>query len=105
MNETVSKYIKGCVTCALDKPSNKKLGLYMPLLVPSQPWESISMDFMGGLPMSRVGHDYLYDVVDEFSKMCILTPYMKHVTTEHTSHMFFTNVWVHFGLPTSIILD
>jgi hypothetical protein len=97
MNETISKYIKGCVMCATSKPSNIKLGLYMPLLVPSQPWESISMDFVGGLSMSRTGHDYLYVVVDRFSKMCILIPCKKQVTTEQTTHMFFANVWVHFG--------
>ena len=74
MNETFSKYVKGCVLCATSKPSNRKLGLYTPLSVPSHPWESVSMDFMGGLPMSRKGHDYLYAVVDRFSKMCILMP-------------------------------
>jgi hypothetical protein len=49
MNETISKYIKGCVMCATSKPSNRKLGLYMPLPLPSYPWENISMDFVGGL--------------------------------------------------------
>jgi hypothetical protein len=29
------------------------------------------MDFVGGLPMSKRGHDYLYVVVDMFNKMCI----------------------------------
>ena len=53
MNDMMSKYVKGCVMCA----SNRKLGLYTPLLVLSHPWESVSMDFVGGLPMSRKGHD------------------------------------------------
>jgi hypothetical protein len=35
MNETIAKYIKGCVMCSTSKPSNRKLGLYMPLPVPS----------------------------------------------------------------------
>lgn len=61
------------------------------------------MDFVGGFPLSRKGHDYLYVVVDRFSKMCILMPCKKQVIVEHTIHMFFQNVWVHFGLPTSII--
>ena len=87
--------------CSACKPTNRKLGLYTPLLVPSRPWESISMDFVGGLPMSKIGHDYLYVVVDRFSKMCILMPCKKHITAQ----FFFQYVWVHFGLPTSIILD
>ena len=105
MIESVSKYIKGCVMCSTSKPSNKKLGLYTPLLVPSRPWESISMNFVGGLHMSRKGHDYLYVVVDRFNKTCILMPCVKQVTAEKTAHIFFQNVWVHFGLPTSINPD
>jgi hypothetical protein len=105
MNETISKYVKGCVKCATSNPCNGNLGLYRPLPVPSQPWESISMDFVGGFPMSGIGHDYLYFVMDRFSKMCVLMPCKKQVTAEHTTHMLFANVWVHFGLPTSIISD
>jgi hypothetical protein len=53
MNESVSRYVRGCSLCTTSKPRNQKLGLYTPLLVPSRPWESISMDFVRGLPMSR----------------------------------------------------
>ena len=60
MDETISKYVKGCVMCATSKPSNKKLGLYTPLHVLYCLWGSVSMDFMGGFPMSNKGHDYLY---------------------------------------------
>jgi hypothetical protein len=37
--------------------------------------------------------------------MCILMPCKKQVTTEQMTQMFFQNVWVHFGLPKSIISD
>jgi hypothetical protein len=105
MKEIVTKYVKWCVMCSTCKPTNRKLGLYSPLPVPSHPWESISMDFLGGLPMSKRGYDYLYVVVDRFSNMCILMPCKKQITTEQTVNFFFQYVWVHFGLPTSIILD
>ena len=103
MNETVSRYVRGCTMCAKSKPNNTKLGLYTPLPVPSHPWESVSMDFVIGLPKSRKGHDYLYVVVDRFSKMCILIHCNKHIATEQTEKLFFEHVWVHFGLPTSIV--
>jgi len=32
--------------CAKSKPNNRKLGLYIPLPVPSHPWESVSMDLL-----------------------------------------------------------
>jgi hypothetical protein len=105
MKAIVSKYVKGCVMCSTCKPTNRKLGLYSPLLVPSHPWERISMDFVGGLPMTRGGHDYLYVVVDRFSKMCILMPCKMQITAKQTANLFFQHVWVHFGLPTSIVSD
>jgi len=103
MNETISRYVRRCAMCAKRKPSNRKLGLYTPLLVPSHRWESVSMDFVGGLPKSRKGHDYLYVIVDRFSKMCILVPCSKKITVEQTAKLFFEHVWVHFGLLNSII--
>ena len=63
------------------------------------------MDFVGGLPMSRKGHDYLYVVVDRFKKMCVLMAYKKTITAEQTANIFFQNVWIRFGLPTSIVSD
>jgi len=105
MLESVSRLIKGCSLCAISKPRNRKLGLYTPLLVPSRPWESVSIDFVGGRPLSKRGHDYLYVVVDRFSKMFILMPCKNRVIAEQTAKLFFHNVWVHFGLPTSIVSD
>jgi len=63
------------------------------------------MDFVGGLPLSRKGHDYLYVVVVRFSKMYILTPCKRKITAEKTTHLFFQNIWVHFGVPISIVND
>ncbi|GJY15488.1 transposable element [Tanacetum coccineum] len=59
MHQDVNNFIKGCVLCSTSKPANRKVGLYTPLPVPSRPWESISMDFLGGLPKTRKGNDYL----------------------------------------------
>jgi hypothetical protein len=103
MKAIVTKYVKGCVMCSTCKPTDRKLGLYSPLPVPSHPWESISMDFLGGLPITKGAHDYLYVVVDRFSKMCILMPCKKQITIKHTTNLFFQHVWVHYGLPTSIV--
>jgi len=74
LHEIVSRYIKGCTMCAKSKPNNRKLGLYTPPPVPSHPWESVSMEFVGGLTKFRKGHDYLYIIVENFNKMCILIP-------------------------------
>ena len=90
MLESVSRFIKGCSLCVVSKPSiNRKLGLYTPLHVPSRPWESVSMDFVGPLPFSKRGHDYLYAFVVTFSKMCILMPCKKKIIAEKITRLFF----------------
>jgi hypothetical protein len=89
MKEIVTKYVKQCVMFSTCKPTNRKLGLYSPLLVQYHPWESISMDFLGGLPMTKGGHDYLFSIVDRFNKMCILMPCKKHIIVEKTVNLFF----------------
>jgi len=40
-------------SCAISKSMIKKQGLYTYLPTPSQPWESISMDYLSGLPSTR----------------------------------------------------
>ncbi|GJR36291.1 transposon ty3-I gag-pol polyprotein [Tanacetum coccineum] len=67
--------------------------------------ESISMDFLGGLPKTLRGNDYLFVIVDRFSKMVVLIPCKKTVTKEEAARLFFENVWKIFGLPKSIISD
>ena len=37
------------------------------------------MDFVGGLPMTKKGHDYLFVIMDRFNKMYILIPWKKTI--------------------------
>lgn len=105
MQEDVVWLIRGCIICCIGKPSNRKQGLYHPLPIPTRPWDSISMDFVGGLPTTRKGHDYLFVVANRFSKMCILMPCKKTITGQVVANMFFEKLWVHFWIPSSIISE
>jgi hypothetical protein len=59
-----------CVMCSTSKPSNRNLGLYMPLPVPNKTMGEYLYGLVGGVPMTRQGHDYLFVIVDRFNKMC-----------------------------------
>jgi hypothetical protein len=61
------------------------------------------MDYMSGLPSTKWGNDCVFVVVDRFSKMAILVPYKKNITAEATAKFFFERVWVHFGIPQTIV--
>jgi hypothetical protein len=73
------------------------------LPTPNGYWESILMDYMSGLSYTKHGNDYVFVVVDRFSKMVILTACKKSTTTEATTNLFFECVCVHFKLPQTII--
>jgi hypothetical protein len=87
--QDIRKYIGSRTTSAIAKPTIKKQGLYTPLPIPEKPWESISVDYMSGLPSTKQGNDCVFMVVDRFSKMGILTSYKKNITATYTSKLFF----------------
>jgi len=89
LQQDVGKYIRSCTSCAIAKPSIKKQGLYTPFPTPSQPWESISMDYMLGLPSTKHNNDCVFVVIDRFSKMAIMAACKKNITAEATAKLFF----------------
>jgi hypothetical protein len=105
MQPQVEKFIRACALCSQSKPSNQKHGLYQPLSLPSQPWESNSMDFLSGLPTTQKKHDAIWVVVCRFRKMALFIPCTKTTTAVKTMELYFRHVRPHLGLPSSIILD
>jgi hypothetical protein len=89
LQHEVSKYIRSFIACAIAKPNTKKQGLYTPLPTPDSPWESISMDYMLGLPSTKRGNECVFVVVDHFSKMVILVACKKSIIIEATAKLFF----------------
>jgi hypothetical protein len=47
------------------------------------------MDYMSGLPTTKHGNDCVFVVVDQFSKMAILTACKKTIIAEATAKIFF----------------
>jgi hypothetical protein len=90
-------------TLLLNRPLRN--GHVTPLPTYDRPWESISMDYMSGLPSTKRGNDCVFVVIDHFSKMAILVAYKKSIKAEATANIFFERVWVHFGIPQTIVLD
>jgi transposase InsO family protein len=63
------------------------------------------MDYMLGLPSTKWGNDFVFVVVDLFSKMAILVSWKKSITAEATAKILFERVWVHFRIPQTIVSD
>jgi len=92
MQKKLAKFTHAYPLCSQSKPANHKFGLYQPFPIPSKPWESISMDFLSGLPPNlrkHDEHDAIWVVVCRFSKMAIFTPCTKTTSTSQTVDLYF----------------
>ena len=92
MQEKVARFIRGWMLCCTNNPSNKKKELFHPLPVPTHPWESIPMYFMGGLLITMKGHDYMFMIIDKFRNMCVMIPYKNTINKQEASKLFFGQV-------------
>ena len=85
-------------------PRHHPYGLLEPLPLPSKSWQSISLDFITHLPVSKE-FDAIITVVDRYNKMAHLLPCTKAITSEETAEVIMREVFRHLGLPDSIISD
>jgi hypothetical protein len=105
MKTAVQQFIATCPTCQQAKPDRARYpGLLQPLPIPSMAWQSISMDFVNGLPMSG-GKNCITVIVDHFSKYAHFVPLAHPFIALTVAKTFIKNdYWLH-GLPMSIISD
>jgi putative transposase len=69
MKKGVENFVHTCVKCQNMKSIyKKKCGLYRPLPILSEPWESVFMDFMTQLPEWN-GTNAIFVIVDQLFKL------------------------------------
>jgi hypothetical protein len=101
----VESYVSWCTTCNKAKSQLNPHDLYMPLYVPSVPWENISMDFVLGLPRTKRGRDSFFVAIDRFSKMAHFIPCHKSDNASHVADLFFSEIVHLHGVPNTIVSD
>lgn len=53
LSKDVGRIIARCRVCHVAKVHGSNAGLYLPLPVPTAPWDDISLDFVLGLPKTQ----------------------------------------------------
>jgi transposase InsO family protein len=96
----------GCLVCQRNKAQTvKKAGLLQPLSVPSFEWESVSMDFITQLPVTKSGYDAIAVFVDRLTKMVHFAPTYTDCSTRDVTCLLNDIVFKHHGLPSELISD
>jgi transposase InsO family protein len=105
LKQTVQSYVQDCSICQQAKSEHVKIpGLLQPLAIPQHTWDTISMDFIEGLPNSH-GKTVILVVIDKFSKYGHFLP-MKHpFTALQVAQLFMDQVYKLHGLPKAIVCD
>ena len=109
MAADTTSYCQSCMTCKQSKPTTQKpYGLLNPLDVPTHPWESIGVDFVGPLPESK-NRDGTFDsitvVICLLTSMVHLIPSRDNYNARQIAKLMFEAVYKHHGLPKSIVSD
>ena len=106
MKREVAQFVSRCATCQRVKVEHMRpMGLLQPLDIPEWKWESISMDFVTGLPRSRGGMDTIWVVVDRLTKSAVFIPMKLNWSMQQLAQAYVRNVVKRFGVPKDIVSD
>ena len=78
--------------------------MLQPLPIPTNPFDTITMDFITELPLSN-GYDAILVVVDKLTKYGLFIPSHGSDTAKDTAQLLFHHVIAHYGIPVQIISD
>ena len=105
MGRDIALFCKTCGVCQTIKSSTQSpQGLLHSLPIPTRPWQSIAMDFVGPFPTSD-GFDYLWLVIDRLTSQVHLVPITTTTRASGLAWQFVREVVRLHGLPESIVSD
>ena len=109
INSDVEAFCKSCAICQTSKPRNHpNYGLLETLNVPSYPWETIGIDFVGPLPESKTLNgtfDMILVIIDYLTVMVHLIPTKQTYRAKDIAEVMFDRVYKLHGMPRNIISD
>lgn len=105
MKTHIRQYVQWCTTCQQAKPDRAASpGLLLPLPVPVEPWDTISMDFIDGLPQSGA-FNCLLVIVDLRTKFAHFLPVAHPYTAAKIAQVYMHQIYRIHGFPGAIVSD
>ena len=106
MKIKIARYVAECDTCQRVKVVHlKSAGPLQPLLVLSQKWDDISMDFIVGLPKTSKGCDSIWVIVDRLTKLAHFLLVRTNYPAIRYAKLYIDRIMSLHGVPKTIISD
>ena len=103
MAKAITKMLEDCQECRT-KTGPKAQKYHLAETTPAYPFEKLMVDFVGPIPKSSKGNQWILTVKDAFSKWVEAFP-MRKATTDKAVEEITKNVMCRFGVPERIHSD
>ena len=104
LKRDVMLYVQTCTQCNRSKKTNYKQKHALGQYHASHPLDKVHIDLLGPFPESKLGHNYILSIVDQFTKWVELVP-VKTQTAEEVARAIVDNFITKFGCPIEIFTD
>ncbi|GAU37549.1 hypothetical protein TSUD_369970 [Trifolium subterraneum] len=106
MKKEIAGYVYACLVCQKSKIEHQKpSGLLQPLFIPEWKWDSIAIDFVGGLPKTAKGNEVIWVVVDRLTKSAHFIDIKIGTLVPKLAEIYVEQIIRLHGIPSSIVSD
>ena len=106
MKRDVAEYLARCMECQLVKVEHQHLAsLLNPFPIAEWKWDTVSIDFITGLPKTKYQHDSVMVVVDTLTKAAHFIPIKSTFGIAQVADVFLKEIVRLHGVPKMIVFD
>ena len=100
------EFVHYCLTCRKSKIEHQKSSsLLQPLSIPKWKCDSISMDFVSGLPRTPSNFEAIWVIVEGLTKTAYFIPMRMDYPMEKLAKLYIEKIVSLHGIPSSIVSD
>lgn len=104
LNKDIEDYIGKCISCNQRKPGKRikaPMTKFKPVL---EPFELVSLDIVGPLPVSKTGNRYLLTFIDYLTRYCEAIP-IPYQSADIIAKEFVLKIVARHGVPKRLLTD
>lgn len=104
LTKYVSKYVKNCVTCKINKTTKHTKEPLIITPTPAKPFHTVVIDTIGPLPITEHSQQYIVTIVCDLTKYLITIP-IPNKTAKTIAKAIFENLFLIYGPVHKILTD